>query len=139
MALPRRWTERHPTASGPRIAARRASPAPRRSPGVRPHSGCDRPTWTQLPDAAATRRRDRTERPDVRIAIDARELVGQPTGVGRYLAELLAAWSDLAGAHTHEFVLCAPEPVRLQWSLRTQTMTAAGSGTVWEQVTLPRL
>jgi glycosyltransferase involved in cell wall biosynthesis len=75
----------------------------------------------------------------VRIAIDARELVGQPTGVGRYLAELLGAWGDLAGAHTHEFVLCAPEPVRLQSSLRTQTMTAAGSGTVWEQVTLPRL
>jgi len=29
----------------------------------------------------------------MRIAIDARELTGKPTGVGRYLASLLSAWS----------------------------------------------
>ncbi len=29
----------------------------------------------------------------MRIAVDARELAGKPTGVGRYLAELLACWS----------------------------------------------
>ena len=28
----------------------------------------------------------------MRIAVDARELRGQSTGVGRYLGELLAAW-----------------------------------------------
>jgi len=81
----------------------------------------------------------------MRIAIDARELVGRPTGVGRYLAELLRAWGDLAGAHAHEFILCAPEHVPLPApqettaGLRVEVMSAAGSGTMWEQFTLPRL
>ena len=44
------------------------------------------------------------------IAIDARELAGRPTGVGRYLAELLRAWDDLPGALGHEFALCATAP-----------------------------
>lgn len=77
----------------------------------------------------------------MRIAIDARELVGQPTGVGRYLAEVLAAWGELPEAEAHEFVLCSPEPVmparpgRLHLSQRI----APGAGTMWEQLTLPRL
>jgi glycosyltransferase involved in cell wall biosynthesis len=75
----------------------------------------------------------------MRIAIDARELAGRPTGVGRYLAELLRAWGDLAGARTHEFVLCAPSAVPLPGTLRTSVVTAAGGGTLWEQITLPRL
>jgi glycosyltransferase involved in cell wall biosynthesis len=75
----------------------------------------------------------------MRIAIDARELVGRPTGVGRYLSEILRAWSDLAGAHAHEFILCATERVPLQTALRVEAMSAAGSGTVWEQFALPRL
>ena len=75
----------------------------------------------------------------MRIAIDARELVGRPTGVGRYLSELLRAWGDLAGAHAHDFILCAPERVPLPSSLRVEAMSAAGSGTVWEQFALPRL
>jgi glycosyltransferase involved in cell wall biosynthesis len=75
----------------------------------------------------------------MRIAIDARELVGRPTGVGRYLAEILRAWSELAGARAHEFVLCAPDAVPLPDSLNASLVTAAGSGTAWEQTTLPRL
>ena len=75
----------------------------------------------------------------MRIAIDARELAGRPTGVGRYLSELLRAWSDLAGARTHEFVLCAPGSVPLPGTLNASVVTAAGDGTLWEQLTLPRL
>jgi glycosyltransferase involved in cell wall biosynthesis len=75
----------------------------------------------------------------MRIAIDARELAGRPTGVGRYLSELLRAWGDLAGAHGHDFILCAPDPVPLPGSLRAEAISAPGSGTVWEQFTLPRL
>ena len=81
----------------------------------------------------------------MRIAIDARELVGRPTGVGRYLAELLRAWGDLPGAHAHEFILCAPDRVPLPApqgrlaGFRVEAMSAAGNGTAWEQFTLPRL
>lgn len=49
----------------------------------------------------------------MRVAIDARELQGQPTGVGRYLSEILQAWCRLPAAAAHEFVLCSPQPVDL--------------------------
>jgi glycosyltransferase involved in cell wall biosynthesis len=82
----------------------------------------------------------------MRIAIDARELAGRPTGVGRYLAEILSAWGDLAGAHMHEFILCAPSGVvasasttKLPDSLRASVVTGVGNGTPWEQIALPRL
>lgn len=77
----------------------------------------------------------------MRIAIDARELVGKPTGVGRYLSELLAAWAALPSAAGHEFVLCAPAgvPVGGAEGLSISTLTAPGRGTVWEQFVLPRL
>ena len=42
----------------------------------------------------------------MRIAIDARELAGKPTGVGRYLRQLLLAWNEMPAAAAHEFVLC---------------------------------
>jgi glycosyltransferase involved in cell wall biosynthesis len=61
------------------------------------------------------------------IAIDARELSGQPTGVGRYLSQLLNAWKELPAAAAHDFTLCAPDTGR------------ASRGTAWEQFTLPRL
>ncbi len=77
----------------------------------------------------------------MRVAIDGRELTGRPTGVGRYLSEILAAWNALPGAATHEFIVCAPEPVRppRTEALRLDVAAAAGRGTLWEQVTLPRL
>ena len=76
----------------------------------------------------------------MRIAIDARELAGRPTGVGRYLAEILAAWSSLAGAATHQFVLCAPEAPAISLpGLDIEIAVAHGRGTAWEQLTLPRL
>jgi glycosyltransferase involved in cell wall biosynthesis len=77
----------------------------------------------------------------MRIAIDARELSGRPTGVGRYVAELMRAWDDLPGAHGHEFVLCASAALTLPplTQLRTTQVTAPGRGPWWEQRVLPRL
>jgi glycosyltransferase involved in cell wall biosynthesis len=81
----------------------------------------------------------------VRIAIDARELCGRPTGVGRYLANLLTAWSRLPEAAEHQFVLYAPgaelqngPPVRqMESGWRTETRALPGGrGTWWEQVHL---
>ena len=77
----------------------------------------------------------------MRIAIDARELAGQPTGVGRYLAEILRGWNELPDAASHEFLLCAPGPIDppRASNLRLSIDTAAGNGTLWEQFTLPRV
>jgi glycosyltransferase involved in cell wall biosynthesis len=61
----------------------------------------------------------------VRIAIDARELQGTPTGVGRFLGELLAAWKTLPEAQPHEFIAIGAE--------------AGDRGTLWEQLDLPKL
>jgi glycosyltransferase involved in cell wall biosynthesis len=77
----------------------------------------------------------------MRIAIDAREIVGKPTGVGRYLSEILSAWAKVPGTAAHEFILCSPEACTPdRWApLRISNVSAAGSGTVWEQLVLPRL
>ena len=77
----------------------------------------------------------------MRIAIDGRELIGRPTGVGRYLRQLLTEWGDLPAAASHEFVLCSPEPIDLAsfGRLRLSCATAPGSGTLWEQRVLPKL
>ncbi len=77
----------------------------------------------------------------MRVAIDARELLGQPTGVGRYLAGILDAWETLPEAAAHDFVLCAPERVdtAMVRAGRASTAIAGGRGTWWEQTVLPRL
>jgi glycosyltransferase involved in cell wall biosynthesis len=77
----------------------------------------------------------------VRIAIDARELMGRPTGVGRYLSQILQAWAALPGTSGHELVLCSPEALapRALGDLRVSNAVAPGGGTAWEQWTLPRL
>ena len=77
----------------------------------------------------------------MRIAIDARELSGRATGVGRYVAELLRAWDTMPGALTHEFVLCAAGSITTPPTtrLRVTVATAEGSGPWWEQRVLPRL
>ena len=48
----------------------------------------------------------------MRIGIDARELLGHRTGVGRYLAELCTQWRRLPSTGPHRFVLYAPAPGR---------------------------
>jgi glycosyltransferase involved in cell wall biosynthesis len=76
----------------------------------------------------------------MRIAIDARELVGRPTGVGRYLMELLTEWAVSADARRHEFVLYAhAEPAWLPETFRPAVRVLPGAGgTVWEQGPLGR-
>lgn len=81
----------------------------------------------------------------MRIGIDARELMGKPTGVGRYLARLLDAWrtASLQNAE-HTFLLYLPgssTPDLLNRLLETghfgvRTIPGSG-GTRWEQHSLP--
>jgi glycosyltransferase involved in cell wall biosynthesis len=79
----------------------------------------------------------------MRIAVDARELAGTPTGVGRYLQELLAQWAVLAEAADCTVTLCAPTRLdaalpRAAGGARFDTRALPGlRGTLWEQVTLP--
>jgi glycosyltransferase involved in cell wall biosynthesis len=77
----------------------------------------------------------------MRIAIDARELAGRPTGVGRYLAELLRAWDGLPGALAYDFALCAASEVSTPPlpRLRVSHHVSPGNGPWWEQRVLPRL
>jgi glycosyltransferase involved in cell wall biosynthesis len=81
----------------------------------------------------------------VRIGIDARELCGRPTGVGRYLSRLLAAWSSLPEASSHDVVLYTPTSTPAEGSVARLTaarprietrVIPGGSGTWWEQVRL---
>jgi glycosyltransferase involved in cell wall biosynthesis len=75
----------------------------------------------------------------MRIAVDARELCHHPTGVGRYLAELLAEWSSQPDARRHEWRLYAHRPpaVPPDWATAVRLVEGAG-GTAWEQGALPR-
>src|SRR4029079_16883590 len=81
--------------------------------------------------------------PLINIGIDARELLGEPTGVGRYLGELLRRWVVRPDAVARELVLYSPEPLPL---LDTVPPTAkvravvagSGRGTWWEQTHVRR-
>jgi len=77
----------------------------------------------------------------VRIGIDARELCGQPTGVGRYLSGLLAEWARDEVARRHEFVLYAHRPLDLALDGRRFSLRQIpGAGRFWwEQQLLPRV
>jgi glycosyltransferase involved in cell wall biosynthesis len=76
----------------------------------------------------------------MRIGIDARELGGFATGVGRYLAGLLQEWAvdDLAGRH--EFLLYAPvaPAMPLNPSRFVTRLIPGEAGTWWEQIKLAR-
>jgi len=73
----------------------------------------------------------------MRIGIDARELGGHVTGVGRYLAGLLREWS--APANPHEFVLYAAAPIAIPLDAHRfhQRVIPGPAGTWWEQAKLP--
>jgi glycosyltransferase involved in cell wall biosynthesis len=78
----------------------------------------------------------------LRIGIDARELCGRPTGVGRHLAGLLAGWSTAETAAAHSFILYAPQPLTavgtaLPANAVLRVVPGAG-GTKWEQLSLAR-
>jgi glycosyltransferase involved in cell wall biosynthesis len=76
----------------------------------------------------------------MRIAVDARELIGRPTGVGRYLSELLARWAESSDARRHEWRFYAPAapsvPAPFGGSIRV--VDGGGGGTRWEQWNFPR-
>lgn len=73
----------------------------------------------------------------MRVAIDARELCGRPTGVGRYLAGLLTAWAASDHARRHEWALLthAPFEANPRWNVSHIVIPGSG-GTSWEQFTL---
>jgi glycosyltransferase involved in cell wall biosynthesis len=79
----------------------------------------------------------------ITIGIDARELLGDTTGVGRYLGELLRRWVARPDAASRRFILYTPEPLAF---IRTVPRTAhveemvvgSGRGTWWEQTHLRR-
>jgi glycosyltransferase involved in cell wall biosynthesis len=74
----------------------------------------------------------------VQIAIDARELVSRPTGVGRYLTRLIESWDTSPAARAHRFTLLAHGPISLPPNtLDMQQVVLPGrGGTGWEQATL---
>ena len=80
----------------------------------------------------------------LRIGVDARELLGSATGVGRYLGELLLRWTARSDRHRRQFVLYSPEPLPLRLPSGTvdhRIVTAGGKsqrGTWWEQIHLRR-
>jgi glycosyltransferase involved in cell wall biosynthesis len=74
------------------------------------------------------------------IAVDGRELGRRPTGVGRYLLEVLRRW---AAHRAHRFTIVVPEEpgpaLRALGPALSWRVDAAGvAGTAWEQWRLPR-
>ena len=77
------------------------------------------------------------------IGIDARELLGEPTGVGRYLGELLRRWTTRPDRAARELVLYTPEPLPFVETVPAganvrQVVAGSGRGTWWEQTHLRR-
>ena len=74
----------------------------------------------------------------MRVVIDARELCGRATGVGRYLSGLLDAWSRSDAFRRHQWTLIAPEevPDGGRWAATFRVVPGPG-GTSWEQFSLP--
>ncbi len=74
------------------------------------------------------------------IGIDAREVAGRPTGVGRYLAGVLRQWAAEGFPHRIRLILHAPPPdwiARLPLALTVDIHAATVAGTWWEQTVLP--
>ena len=74
----------------------------------------------------------------MRIGVDAREIVGRQTGVGRHLSGLLAEWGvgDVAGRH--QFVLYAHDTIPDAAAPFVTRIVPGTPGTWWQQVQLPR-
>ena len=76
------------------------------------------------------------------IGVDGRELVGQPTGVGRYVERVLREWTaDPGFPHRVSVFLPSAPPARLtalRSSVQWRVDESRNSGTLWEQTRLPR-
>lgn len=74
------------------------------------------------------------------VGIDARELLGEATGVGRYLGELLLRWTARSDASRRRLVLYSPERLDLAIPPGTVDLRVIGAGkgrgTWWEQTHL---
>ncbi len=80
------------------------------------------------------------ERP-LHIGVDGRELIGQPTGVGRYLQKVLEHWIGTpAWPHRLTVFLHGDPPAALATAptIEWHVDRSAHGGTVWEQTRLPR-
>lgn len=86
------------------------------------------------------------ERSPLRIGVDARELCGAATGVGRYLFELLDRWRRRPDAGRRRVVLYVPSAAGPSSALLAPLAETPGldirevgglGGTFWEQVQLP--
>ncbi len=84
----------------------------------------------------------------MRVGIDGRELLGERTGVGSYLANLCTHWTELPNSSPHEFIIYAPEPGKDpsvlgtpfnndQIGAFTYRYVPGRAGTWWEQQHLP--
>jgi glycosyltransferase involved in cell wall biosynthesis len=83
----------------------------------------------------------RVKAPVLRIGVDAREVLGDTTGVGRYLSELLKRWVARQDGSTRQFVLFAPDRITLPLPpdrAITRVLPARHAGTWWEQSALRR-
>jgi glycosyltransferase involved in cell wall biosynthesis len=70
------------------------------------------------------------------IAVDARELTGRPTGVGRYLLELLDRWSARPDARRRRIIMYTHAPLAAPTPVGAEVRQLPGTGgTLWEQVT----
>jgi glycosyltransferase involved in cell wall biosynthesis len=83
----------------------------------------------------------------LRIGVDGRELVGAPTGVGRYLAALVTRWSRRPDAARRHLVLYVPAPIAREAPGALATLALdrldvrplpGRGGTLWEQTVLAR-
>jgi glycosyltransferase involved in cell wall biosynthesis len=76
--------------------------------------------------------------PPLRIGVDARELLGAPTGVGRYLGELLLRWTSRPDRKRRIFWLYSPEalPLTFPGATTQARIIGTGRGTWWEQTHL---
>lgn len=76
------------------------------------------------------------------IAVDGRELLGRPTGPGRYLSEVMRHWTLTDGAAPHRYTVVLPAepgPLREHFGSRVtwHVEPSARPGTLWEQRQLP--
>lgn len=62
----------------------------------------------------------------MRIAIDARELSGKPTGVGRYITGLLREWTRPEQRHGHEFLLYSHRSVESSAGCSVRELSGTG-------------
>lgn len=78
----------------------------------------------------------------LRIGVDARELLGAATGVGRYVGELLLRWTQRDDRGARRFLVYAPERPGLELRSDVAEVRVVGSGggrgTWWEQIHLAR-